>query len=319
MAPMKELSIISVNWRSVDYLRQCLTALCAGTRAIDYEFIIVNNDAADASVENLAKEFPDVRVLNSGENRGFAYANNLGVRNSAGRNILFLNPDTIIVGDAIGTMLRELDARPDAGIAGCRLLNTDLTVQTSCIQRFPSIFNQTFGVEWLRLRLPKLSFWGIRPLFEPSAEPAEVEVISGACLMIKRDVFEGVGGFSEEYFMYAEDADLCFKVRKAGFKALYVGRAAVIHHGGGSSRRNEVNEWATVMQRRAIFQFCRKTRGRTYAELYRISMGLMALCRLALVSALYPFKKVIFTNWSPQATFLKWAAIFKWSIAIHER
>jgi hypothetical protein len=316
---MKDLSIVAVNWRSVDYLRKCLHSVYQFTRRTDFEFIIVNNDPDDASVEALEKEFPAVVLLHTGENRGFAYANNFGFACSSGRNILFLNPDTEAIGDAIDVMLQELDGRHDAGIIGCKLLNADLTAQTSCIQRFPAILNQVFGVEWLRLRWPKLRFWGIRSLFEDSPAPVEVEVISGACLMIKREVFEQVGRFSEEYFMYAEDADLCFKVHQAGYKTLYVGQASFIHHGGGSSRRNEVNEWATIMQRRAIFQYFRKTRGRMYAEFYRVCIGVMALCRLALIGSLMLFRKPLAGRWSAKAACAKWMAIFKWSIAMGNR
>jgi N-acetylglucosaminyl-diphospho-decaprenol L-rhamnosyltransferase len=314
-AQMKELSIIIVNWNSLPYLRQCLKSVYAETRGIDFEVIVVDNDTSDNAANQFREEFPAVMVIRTGENLGFARANNLGVRISSGKNILFLNPDTSIVGESIGIMLFHLERLADAGIVGCKLLNSDLTVQTSCIQRFPTILNQVVSIEWLRLRLPDLDLWGIKPLFSNEEKIVPVDVVSGACLMATRDAFEKVGCFSEEYFMYAEDMDLCYKVQQAGRTVYYVGGATVIHYGGGSSEDGRSSQLASVRQKQAMMQFCRKTRGWSYAALYRAAMGINAMCRLAAITLVRPFAR---GKRQFDGTLAKWTAVLKWAVGLQE-
>src|SRR6185312_9935428 len=154
MTPQVELSIIIVNWRSAAFLRKCLATIYETTHAIDFETVVVDNASFDGAAEMLAAEFPQVRFVQSEKNLGFAGANNLGFRNSVGENLLLLNPDTEIIGSAIPAMLSLLRFTPDAGIIGCKLLNSDGTIQTSCVQRFPSILNQALDADYLRLKFP---------------------------------------------------------------------------------------------------------------------------------------------------------------------
>ena len=144
--------------------------------------------------------------------------------------------------------------------------------------------------------------------------PAEVEAVSGACLMIKRDVFERIGGFSEDYFMYAEDMDLCYQVRKAGFKNYYVPEAEVIHFGGGSSRQAPSN-FSVVMMRESIWRFLRNTRGDVYGIGYRISMLLSAVGRLALLSVSLLIRGIGRGTQAQGGSFRKWWAILRWSLS----
>lgn len=316
---MKQLSIICVNWNSFDYMRDCLTSIYANITNLDFEVIIVDNASSDGKTQLLEKEFPQVTLVRSDRNLGFAGANNLGYEHSSGESLLFLNPDTIVMGRAVTAMLESLSLLPDAGIVGCRLLNSDLSVQTSCIQRFPTIINQVLDLEWLRLRWPKLAFWGIAPLFSDLQEPANVEVVSGACLMIKRHVFEKVGLFSPEYFMYAEDVDLCYKVRQIGLMSYYVNSASVLHHGGGTTRNSTGNQWVAIMQRNSILKFCQKTRGRVYAWMYRAAVGVAALFRVMVIALLYPVRKVIGGQEGLRFALGKWAAVFRWAIGLNTK
>ena len=134
--------------------------------------------------------------------------------------------------------------------------------------------------------------------------------------MIRRDVFERVGLFSEEYFMYAEDVDLCYKVRQLALKNYFIGRATVIHHGGGSSKRSEVNQWSTILQRKAVLMFCRKTRGRLYASTFRAAMGAAALCRLAILGPILLFGKTAADRIALRPAVAKWTAILRWAIGL---
>jgi N-acetylglucosaminyl-diphospho-decaprenol L-rhamnosyltransferase len=313
---MPDLSVIFVNWNSSDYLRVCLKSIHLHTQDVALEIIVVDNASPNDDVDQLKQEFADIQLIKSKENLGFARANNAGFRHSSGKYILFLNPDTEVLGSAIPRMLDRLRLLPQAGIVGCKLLNSDMSVQTSCIQRFPTILNQMLDIEALRLRWPAYRLWKIDPLFSDAEHPVETEVISGACLMIRREVFEAVGLFSEDYFMYAEDVDLCFKVHRAGFKIYFVGdEARVIHHGGGSSKQKSEDQWATVAQRDAVLHFCRKFYGALYAWMYRVSTFIAATGRLL---AMVTFSWMLSSARRQGAilTRRKWAAVLKWSIGM---
>ncbi len=228
------VSIIIVNWNSLAYLQECLHSIYENSGDIEFEVIVVDNASAVDETVAIKAAFPLAITIRSDKNLGFAGANNLGFQHASAPNILFLNPDTKVIGSAVATMVRRLEGSPEVGALGCKLLNTDGSVQTSCIQRFPTITNQVLDLEFLRQRFPLWSVWGIAPLFTDRSEVSDVEVISGACLMISREAFERAGRFSEKYFMYAEDVDLCYQTRKAGWRVCYTGDATVIHHGGGT-------------------------------------------------------------------------------------
>lgn len=311
-----ELSIILVNWNSLRYLRDCLKSVFEQTQGICFEVIIVDNNSPELGVEALEGEFPGVCVVLSKENLGFAGANNLGFKRSTGRHLLFLNPDTQLISPVLPLILRRLEELPDAGVVGCKLLNSDLTVQTSCIQTFPTILNQLLDIESVRVRWPGCSLWNLAPLYSSSQTPSIVEVISGACMMMKREVFERAGMFSEEYFMYAEDLDLCYKVMRLGLKNYYVGEAAVIHHGGKSSSQSTVSQWSTFMKLRAIHKFCIKTRGSVYAFLYRAAIGSAAALRLTLIAAMRLLGLDTVKNFSLRAASKKWLSVLQWALGL---
>lgn len=280
-----DVSIIVVNYNSLDYLRACLQSIYAYTTGMSFEIVVVDNASPKGDVDSLKQEFAAITLIKSGSNLGFAGANNLGFRQSSGEYILFLNPDTKLVSPAINQMMQRLRSLPDAGIAGCKLLNDDLSVQTSSILNFPRILNSFFQVEYFRLRWPSL--WGIGPLFSSCTEPAQVEAISGACMMVNRDVFERVGMFSTDYFMYSEDVDLCYKTADAGLRNYYMGDATIVHYGGKSAPRDS----QTVMKTRAELRFCEKHYGRLYASMFRFTSALNAILRLAAIKLLHFSRK----------------------------
>lgn len=307
-----ELSIIIVNWNSARYLRACLSSIEEQTRGIVYEVVVVDNNSSEEDLDEVVDEFAFARLIRNENNVGFARANNIGFRSSKAPCLLFLNPDTRIQGPAIATMLSVLNQREDAGIVGCRLLNSDLTLQTSCVQRYPRVLNQAFAADFLYSRLPRLPLWGLAPLHDETDEPHQVEVISGACLMIRGDVFEEAGGFSEEYFMYAEDVDLCHKIAQTGRRCYFAGNAVVVHHGGGSSRLRPVSNWAAVVQCGSKLQFLRRTRGIGYANVYRLAMAVSAATRWLLLTAVGALRAGG-KSW-PSSGGARWAAIVRWSL-----
>ena len=248
-------------------------------------------------------------LIKSDKNLGFAGANNLGFVRSLGKSVLFLNPDTKLTAPAINTILQRQKQLSDAGVVGCKLLNGDLTLQTSSILAFPTVFNQLFQTEYLRLRWP--DFWGIAPMFASDPRPAPVEAISGACMMMDRKVFEQVGMFSEDYFMYAEDLDLCYKVKRAGFKNYFVGDATIVHFAGKSS----APDWQIAMKLKAEVYFCVKNRGRLYAWFFKASLACNAVLRLLILRTVRLFEKSEVRRDALNESISRWRLILKtlWS------
>ena len=309
-----ELSIISVNWNSADYLRECIASVYEYTQEIAFEIIVVDNASSQEGVDTLREQFPDVTIIKSAKNLGFAGANNVGFRHSTGAYVLLLNPDTKLISAAINIMLAHMKSLPDAGIVGCRLLNTDLSVQLTAIQKFPTILNQVLDLEYLQLRWPHCPLWEIAALFSTDVKLLKVEVISGACMLLRRQVFEQVGMFSEDYFMYAEDIDLNYKVKSAGFTNYYVGEAAMIHHGSKSSSRQEISFWATIMKYRAMRKLFQKTRGRLYGSMYRVAMGCAAAGRLIVLALAYPLGNIVWDREALKFATRKWRVILRWAL-----
>jgi GT2 family glycosyltransferase len=313
IARSPEVSIIIVNWRSKDYVRACLESIAADRYRDSYEVLVVDNDSGDGCGAMLEAQFPQVRYIQSTTNLGFARANNLAVAESRGRYILFLNPDTEICEDAIQTLRTALEAHPDAGMGGARLLNTDRTLQTTCVTAIPNILNQTLNLQRLRAAFPMWSIWGMQALYRPGKMPSPVEAISGACMMARREVVEQVGGFSTDYFMYAEDMDLCVKVAKAGHAILYVPEAEVVHHGGVSSSQRE-SHFSSIATRESLMRFFTLHRGRGYVWGCRLFMALVCAVRLAVLAVASPLvlhprgARLLRNAWT------KWASILAWCV-----
>lgn len=305
-----DLSIIIVNWNCATYTTECISSILSTTHGLEYEIIVVDNASTDNSREILAGGFPRTRLLLSADNVGFARANNLGFRESSGRNVLFLNPDTKVIGDAIPRMLAALQSSTTIGAVGCRLLNADLTLQTSCVQRFPTIFNQLTDIDWLKQRFPTLGLWAMTPLFaRGNGAPADVLAVSGACVMMKRAIFDQIGWFSTDYFLYTEDIDLCYKVRQRGLRVCHVAGAQIVHYGGGSSAK-ESDGFADIVMCESTRRFLRKTRGKGYATAYRLAMRATATLRILLLqsAALLPFREAPISH-----SLRKWRRILRWS------
>ena len=255
----------------------------------------------------LAERFPGVVIVKSPENLGFAGANNLGVRHSTGKYVLFLNPDTLLVSPALAAMLSRLPSLASAGVVGCRLLNTDRSIQTSSILHFPTIANAFWQFESLRQRWPRL--FGIGPLWSTDGNPAQVEAVSGACMLMRREVFDRVGGFSNEYFMYSEDVDLCYRTQQAGFRNYHIGEGEIVHYGGGSG----LPERQASLKAQAELLFCQIHYGRMYSLLFRIMAWINAAARLAIIGALRTFDK---STPRLDAAWMRWkatlSAIVRW-------
>jgi GT2 family glycosyltransferase len=311
-----DLSIIIVNWNSVAFLRKCLGTVYANGAGLEFEVVVIDNGSMDGCAEVMAREFPQAVFIQSVDNLGFAGANNVGFQHCEGRNILFLNPDTEIIGPGLRDMSAFLDSTPNAGAVGAMLLNSDGSIQTSCIQAFPSLLGEVLDSEYLRRKFPQARLWGMRQLFEPGNTTAVVDAVSGACLMIKRTVFEAVNGFSTEYFMYMEDIDLCYRATRSGFKTYYLSAAKVIHHGGRSSDAKPEDGFATIMMRESRYTYMRLRKGRGWAAAYSCAIGLSAALRVCLLGGV---RVVTVGKLRPEklrGAFLKWGKVLRWACGL---
>lgn len=227
-----DITVIVVSYNTRELLRRCLSSLAAYPCAGATEVIVVDNASRDGSAEMVRAEFPEVRLLTTDRNLGYAAANNLALRGLSARYALILNSDIEVRPGAMDTLLGFMDATPQAGMAGAKLLLPDGTVQTTWAQGF------TLG-EFIRqqLYLDRLGPRGPGQL-AAATEPVEVAHLHGACLLVRREALAQVGMLDEGYFMYCEDSDWCRRFRQAGWKLFYVPAAEMLHHHGASSRQS---------------------------------------------------------------------------------
>ncbi|MCS7178112.1 MAG: glycosyltransferase family 2 protein [Anaerolineae bacterium] len=233
---MPDLSVLIVNWNVRDLLRRCLHSILASLPIGALEIIVVDNGSTDGSAEMVRAEFPQVHLIANTDNRGFTRANNQGLAVARGRYILLLNPDTEVVGDALETMITFADAHPNVGIVGPQLLNPDGTVQSSR-RRFPTLGTALFESTWLQPYAPRRLLMHYYVLDRPDHEIQDVDWVTGAALMARREAVEQVGPLDEGFFMYSEELDWCRRFREAGWRVVYLPTAQVIHHEGKSSEQ----------------------------------------------------------------------------------
>lgn len=315
MPSRPDISIVLVNWNSKALLRQCLASLFANRGAYDYEIIVIDNASFDGCGAMLAESFPLVRFIQSDKNLGFGRANNLAAASSRSELLLFLNPDTEVLGDAINRLIDGARKLPHCGAVGVTLLNSDRTVQTSSLLAYPTMLNQLLDSNLLRRAWPRSKLWAMAPLFSADPHPARVEAISGACLMMPKTVFDAVGGFSADYFMYSEDTDICYKAHLRGYINYYIPGPRVIHYGDGSVRSAKSN-FAIVMAVESLWRFMAKHRGAAYARVYRVGVLCAALVRLTLLGV---DRAVASLRRSPAAypnSLPKWNTILRWTLTL---
>lgn len=303
------LSVLIVNWNSKDLLRQCLQSIRSNCGDLHPQVVVVDSGSFDGCAEMLASEFPEVRFVQSHDNIGFGRANNLGFKYVTGEALLLLNPDTEVRAGALQTLLQELQRQPDAGILGPRLLNPDLTLQAS-VHALPRPVRQAMDSAVLRRVLSPFGLWAPSSDFAP-AETVAVEAVSGACMLMWTKAFGEIGGFSPEYFMYAEDLDLCFKAASAGLRIYHVPAAEIIHHGGASSSSQE-SSFSAVMVRESLETYMVLNHGRSHAWAYRLATGISAIIRL-LVMAPGVLLAVGAHRRTRKAKVEVWQAILSWS------
>jgi N-acetylglucosaminyl-diphospho-decaprenol L-rhamnosyltransferase len=252
-----DLSVVIVSWNTNDLLRGCLTSLYHSEGDFSFETVVVDNCSSDGSADMVREEFPQVRLIESEINGGYAYANNQGLRCFQARYYLLLNPDTVLPPDALHRMLEFLDSRPEVGIAGPKLVMADGELDMACRRSFPTPENSFYKLFGLSRLFPNSERFGRYNLtyLDPD-QVAEVDSVVGAFMMVRREVVEEVGCLDEQYFMYAEDLDWALRAKRAGWKVYYYPEVTVLHYKRQSSQQNK--DRSNYEFWRAMYIFYRK-------------------------------------------------------------
>ena len=230
-----DLSISIVNWNTKDLLRDCLKSIYENTHGIDYEIFVADNASTDGSSEMVEREFPQVKLIKNKENVGFAKANNQIIKESRANFVLLLNPDTVILDNAIGKMVRFMWSHSEVGAVGPKLLNPDGTIQFVCGRSFPTLSAVFFEKSLLSTLFPHNRITGKYYMgYWNHDDTREVDLLSGACMMVRRQTINEVGLMDEQFFMYGEDVDWCYRIKQAGWKIYLLADAQVTHLGGQS-------------------------------------------------------------------------------------
>jgi len=249
-----DLSVIIVNWNTRDLLCQCLDSLFQKVKEIDTEIFVVDNGSTDGSVAAVREKFPGVRLIENPVNLGFAKANNQALSVSKGRYLLLLNPDTQVKDEAIERMLSFMSAHVEAGLVGAQLLNADESKQNS-IANFPSLATELLNKSLLRRLFPE-KFPGKETDY---AGPIEVDSVIGACMLVRREAVEQVGLLDEEFFLFLEETDWCYRMRNAGWKIYHIPQAEIFHFQGKSAEAEKGK--ARIEYYRSRYHYFRKNRG----------------------------------------------------------
>jgi O-antigen biosynthesis protein len=270
-----DISVIIVNYNVKEFLRGALKSVfhALDSGKLSGEVFVVDNNSEDDSVKMVLEEFPDVILHALPENIGFGRANNIALREAKGDYLLILNPDTILAEDTLRKMVDFMRARPDVGMSGCKLLNGDGSFQLSCRRGFPTpwaSFTKLFGLSKLFPNSKLFAQYNLTYL--PVNETYEVDALGGAFMLLSREGFTRTQGFDEDYFMYGEDLDLCFRVKAAGLKVFYAPITATIHFKGESTKRSALNEVKVFYE--AMHIFIKKNYGSSFVFSSLLRLGI---------------------------------------------
>jgi GT2 family glycosyltransferase len=268
-----DISVVIVSWNAKSYLEECLTALTESPGRHTTEIIVVDNGSSDGSPEMVEANFPQVRLIKSEQNLGFATANNVGIRESSGRYVSLINSDAKVLGNCLDSLADYLDKHPDVGNVGPKVLNRDMTLQGTC-RRFPTLWNNFCQASGLARIFGKSRFFANEHMtFFPHDREMDVDVLVGCFWMVRRAALEDAGLLDEDFFMYAEDVDWCKRCWDSGWRVVFYPEPQAIHYRGGSSANDPVR--FAVEQQRAVMHYWAKHHG----QLGRFGIGTILFFR----------------------------------------
>jgi GT2 family glycosyltransferase len=248
------ISIVIVNYKVPHCLIEALHSLRLADLYDRSEVIIIDNASGDNSRELVTSKFREVKWIQLNANIGFGKACNVGVEAAGGRYLLLLNPDTVISGNTLSSAVEFMEAHPSAGLVGPKILNTDGTLQHSCRRSIPTPSVAFYYLSGLSYLFPKSKRFGRYHLtYMDEDETAQVDVISGSFMFMKRELFNEIGGFDKRFFMYGEDIDLCYRITQAGYGVWYYPHIKIIHQKGKSSSKRRIRSRIDFYEAMIIF------------------------------------------------------------------
>lgn len=260
-----DLSVIIVNYNTCELTIQALDSVFQNTRGLEFEVFVVDNASVDESIETIRMCYPQVTIIANDANLGFAAANNKAIALASGQYILLLNSDTIVQEDCLSRCVMYLNRHPETGALGCRILLADGQLDHACKRGFPTPQASLFYFLKLHKLFPYSRYFGQYTLDYISEDSiSEVDAITGAFMMVRKETIEEIGLLDEDFFMYGEDLDWCYRIKAAGWKIIYFPEARIIHLKGGSGGRKS---------RKSIFEFHQSMRlfyDKHYVQIYPV-------------------------------------------------
>lgn len=286
-----QLSIVIINYNVRYFLEQCLSVLQRAMAGIEAEVIVVDNGSSDGSVAYLAPLFPFVRFIESAENLGFARANNLALAQCSGELVLFLNPDTLIAEDTLQKCIGHFSENPSTGALGVRMIDGKGKFLPESKRSFPSpwvSFAKLSGLSAVFPRSGTFNRYALGYLDEHTDHP--VDVLAGACMFVRKTLLTQLNGFDESYFLYGEDVDLSYRVKKAGYNNIYFSRTSIIHFKGESSRTQSLLRVKHFYH--AMLVFVKKHYNAGAAKIFSVFLS-MAIALRGLIAAVVKLVKPV--------------------------
>jgi GT2 family glycosyltransferase len=256
-----DVSVVIVSWNTRDILRGCLRSVFEQTRDIFFEVIVVDNNSHDGSADMVRAEFPQVQLIANSQNRGFAAACNQGMRVRSARYTLLLNPDTIVLDDAISHCVRYADLHSDVGVVGCQVLENESRISPTGFS-FPSPSNVFLALSGLSRIFPRSRVFGQPELswWDRNSE-ADVDVVTGMFMLVRREAIEQVGLMDEAYFVYSEEADWCYRFAQAGWRRVFTPCARIVHLDGGAKSTSQASKKMFVQLQKSSMIYHKKNLG----------------------------------------------------------
>ncbi len=249
-----DISVVVVSYNVKALLADCLNSIRGSGGNLAVEVFVVDNASDDGSPSMIKKRFPECTLIESRKNLGFSGANNLGLARARGRYVLLLNPDTVIEPDVFEKMAAYMDANPETGMVTCRLLTEDGSLDLACRRSFPSLWDGFCRASGLSRLLPVSRLFSKYNLtYLDAEEMCEVEAVNGAFMFVRKEALLEVGQLDEDYFMYIEDLDWCFRFRKAGWKIAYNPEATTVHLKGQSGKKRSADMINRLFESTGIF------------------------------------------------------------------
>jgi GT2 family glycosyltransferase len=281
-----DVSILVVSWNTSEILKNCLQSIYDQTKDISFEVIVVDNFSSDDSAKMVREYFPDVILIENGENYGFAKANNQGMAMAKGNYILLLNPDTVVLDGAIQKAFYYAEVHVEAAVVGCQVWLNEDEIQQTCFA-FPSVWGILIMKLGLRRLFPQSHAFGWMDYgYWDRKSEKEVDVVSGMFMLVRKIAIDQIGVMDEDYFIYAEETDWCCRFQREGWKCIFTPTPRIIHLDGGNKSTDLVKTKMYVQMQKSVLIFMRKQKGPLSWSLvkgiYILSMLLRYVCNIGM-------------------------------------